>query len=67
MILLVECLIGIILFTIIVVPMSVKDPIGVISDYPPAIRERCILNSREIISRTVSQYPCIRIVYVVSQ
>ena len=42
MILLVECLIGIILFTIIVVPMSVKDPIGVISDYPPAIRERCI-------------------------
>ena len=42
MILLIECLIGILLFTLIVVPMGLKNPIGVISDYPPAIREKCV-------------------------
>lgn len=36
-----ECLIGIIAFSLIVVPMGLKDPLGVISDYPPAIREKC--------------------------
>ena len=41
MILLFECLIGIILFALIVVPMGLKDPLGVISDYPPAIRKKC--------------------------
>ena len=38
MILLIECLIAIVMFSAIVVPMTAKDPIGVISDYPPAIR-----------------------------
>jgi len=42
MILLIECLIGIILFTLIVVPMALKDPLGMISDYPPAIKNRCV-------------------------
>ncbi len=41
MILFFECLIGIILFALIVVPMGLKDPLGVISDYPPAIRKKC--------------------------
>ncbi|MBR1506714.1 MAG: hypothetical protein IJ619_01740 [Eubacterium sp.] len=40
MILLFECLIGIILFALIVVPMGLKDPLGMISDYPPAIRKK---------------------------
>ena len=42
MVLLTECLIGIVLFTAIVVPLTLKDPIGSIGDYPPAIRQRCI-------------------------
>ncbi len=42
MILFIECLIAIALFSAIVVPMTAKDPIGVISDYPPAIRKRCV-------------------------
>lgn len=42
MILFIECLIAIVLFSLIVVPMTAKDPIGVISDYPPAIRNRCV-------------------------
>ena len=65
MILFAECLIGIILFTTIVVPMGIKDPIGVISDYPPAIRKRCIelglaedrekrFSAKDIIRKTVA-------------
>ena len=42
MILLIECLIAIVLFSAIVVPMTARDPIAVISDYPPAIRKRCV-------------------------
>ena len=41
MILLIESLIGIALFTLIVVPMGLKDPLGMIGDYPPAIKKRC--------------------------
>ena len=41
MLLLIESLIGIILFTLIVVPMDLKDPLAVIGDYPPAIRKSC--------------------------
>ena len=41
MLLLIESLIGIALFTLIVVPMAIKDPLSVIGDYPPAIRKRC--------------------------
>ena len=42
MVLFIECLVAIVLFTLIVVPMTAKDPISVISDYPPAIRKRCV-------------------------
>ena len=41
MLLLIESLIGIALFSIIVIPMDLKDPLAVIGDYPPAIRKRC--------------------------
>ena len=42
MALFIECLVAIVLFTLIVVPMTAKDPISVISDYPPAIWKRCV-------------------------
>ncbi|MCR5096998.1 MAG: hypothetical protein K6A70_09765 [Erysipelotrichaceae bacterium] len=41
MLLLIESLIGIALFTLIIIPMDIKDPLAVIGDYPPAIRRRC--------------------------
>ena len=41
MLLLIESLIGIALFTLVVIPMDIKDPLAVIGDYPPAIRKRC--------------------------
>lgn len=41
MLLFIESLIAIVLFTLIVIPLDIKDPIAVIGDYPPAIRERC--------------------------
>ena len=41
MLLLSESLVGIALFTLIVIPMDLKDPLAVIGDYPPAIRKRC--------------------------
>ncbi len=42
MILFMEILIGMILFALIVIPGTARDPLGAIGDYPPAIRERCI-------------------------
>ena len=39
MIILIESLIGIVLFTIIIVTFTVKDPLTSIGDYPPAIRK----------------------------
>lgn len=41
MLLLIESLIGIALFTLIIIPIDIKDPLAVIGDYPPAIRKRC--------------------------
>ncbi|MBR1814805.1 MAG: hypothetical protein IJ773_13420 [Lachnospiraceae bacterium] len=41
MILFIESMVGIVLFTLIIVPMDLKDPLAVIGDYPPAIRKRC--------------------------
>ncbi len=37
-----EILTGIVLFTLIVVPQTARDPLAAIGDYPPAIRRRCI-------------------------
>ncbi len=42
MILFIECLIAIGLFTLVIIPIDVKNPLGVISDYPPEIRKRCV-------------------------
>ncbi len=41
MILLVECAVAIVLFTAIVIPLTLKNPLDSIGDYPPAIRRRC--------------------------
>ena len=41
MLLLIESLIGIAFFTLIVIPMDIKDPLAVIGDYLPEIRKRC--------------------------
>ena len=42
MILFIEIIIGIILFTILIVPRVLKDPLSAIGDYPPQIRRRCV-------------------------
>lgn len=65
MTLLIECMIGIILFALIVVPMTLRDPLGSVGDYPPAIKERCIelglipktekrFNGKEIIKKAIA-------------
>ena len=41
MILFVECAVAVALFSAFVIPSTARDPLGWISDYPPAIRERC--------------------------
>lgn len=41
MILVVECVAAIALFTAIVVPNTLRDPLAMIGDYPAAIRKRC--------------------------
>ena len=41
MLLFIESIVGIVLFTLIIVPMDLKNPLAVIGDYPPAIRKRC--------------------------
>ena len=67
MILLIESLIGIALFTLIVVPMGLKDPLGMIGDYPPAIKKRCEdlgliekretqLSKKDLIRKGISKY-----------
>lgn len=42
MVIFIESLIGIILFTIIIVALTLKDPLTSVGDYPPAIRDRCM-------------------------
>ena len=65
MILLIECVIGIILFTLIVVPLTLSKPLKSVGDYPPAIKERCIelklipktengFSTKEIIKKVIS-------------
>lgn len=38
----IESLIGILLFTILIVSLTLKNPLTSVGDYPPAIREKCI-------------------------
>ena len=40
MILFIECIVGCLLFTLIVLPAQYKDPIKMIMSYPPKIRKR---------------------------
>ncbi len=42
MVLFIECVVCIILFTLVVVPKCIADPVGSLCDYPPAIRQRCV-------------------------
>lgn len=42
MILLIECLVAISLFTVIVMPVALKNPLYIVGDYPPAIIKRCV-------------------------
>ena len=38
----IESLTGILLFTILIVPLTLKNPFASVGDYPPAIREKCM-------------------------
>lgn len=40
--LIIESLVVIVLFTIIIVPFTLRNPLVSVGDYPPAIREKCI-------------------------
>lgn len=42
MVVLIESVVGIFLFTIIIVLVTLKDPIASVGDYPPAIRKKCM-------------------------
>lgn len=42
MLLFLESLIGIVLFTSVIVPLVLRDPLASVGDYPPAIRRRCV-------------------------
>ncbi|GHU55793.1 hypothetical protein FACS1894132_12410 [Clostridia bacterium] len=56
MLLLVECLIACVVFTLIVVPSQIRNPISQIVSYPPAIRERvCSLPQYKDIVAQVSK------------
>lgn len=37
-----ECVIAIVLFTIIVIPVALINPLFVVGDYPPAVIKRCV-------------------------
>ena len=38
----IESLTGILLFAILIVPLTLKNPFASVGDYPPAIREKCM-------------------------
>lgn len=39
---LIESIVGIVLFTVIIVSLTLKDPLTSVGDYPPAIQKKCI-------------------------
>lgn len=41
-IIVIESLIGIVVFTAIIVSLTLKNPLTSLGDYPPAIRKKCI-------------------------
>ncbi len=42
MIIIIESVIGILLFTILIASITLKNPLASVGDYPPSIREKCI-------------------------
>ena len=42
MVVMIESLIGILLFTVLIVSLTLKNPFASVGDYPPAIREKCM-------------------------
>ena len=42
MIIRIDSLIGIVLFTVIIVIVTLKNPLTSVGDYPPAVRQKCI-------------------------
>lgn len=42
MVIIIESLIGILLFTILIVPLTLKNRLTSVGDYPPTIREKCM-------------------------
>ena len=38
----IESLIGILLFTVLIVSLTLKNPLTSVGDYPPVIREKCM-------------------------
>ncbi len=41
-VIMIESLIGIVLFTAVIVSLTLKDPLTSVGDYPPAIQKKCI-------------------------
>lgn len=41
-VLMIESLIGIVLFTAVIVSLTLKDPLTFVGNYPPAIQKKCI-------------------------
>lgn len=61
MIILTESFIGIVLFTIIIVSLTLKNPLASIGDYPPKIKKRCEeLNIIPTTKKTYSKKDIIR-------
>lgn len=61
MIILTESFIGIVLFTIIIVSLTLKNPLASIGDYPPEIKKRCEeLNIIPTTKKTYSKKDIIR-------
>lgn len=42
LVIMIECLIGIALFTAVIVSLTLKNPLTSVGDYPPAIQKKCI-------------------------
>lgn len=56
-----EYLIGIALFTVLIVPFTLRDPLASVGDYPPAIRSRSVeLGLIEDTSRRLSTRDVLR-------
>ena len=61
MIILTESFIGIVLFTIIIISLTLKNPLASIGDYPPEIKKRCEeLNIIPTTKKTYSKKDIIR-------